>query len=198
MSFDEFMDNANTKINDFFKTRKPIHEENINKIKENYLNVVSGAYDDSLDSSIAEVRVGPYEDADTKIKLGGKVDRIDNHDNTYSIVDYKTGRKLKHNEDDVTTCFQVLLYAYILEQQEKKNMTSCKYLYLRLNRVVNCVYNEDIKKQLKSILNNLKETLDSGEFITQESKDTCKYCTFSKVCGRDESLLEKRKWLIQD
>lgn len=191
MTFDEFMSNADKKIEDFFKTRKPVHTETINIIKNRYLTIVKAGYEKGLEESEAEFKVKPYKDKESNISIYGTIDRIDKKDNKYKIIDYKTGKNVKHEEDDVITCFQVLLYAYILEKEYGKEIEGCEYKYLRVHRTVTSVYNDSIKTQLKNKLMEIRDTLNSGEFYTNESRKTCRYCSYKNICGRDEAEAAK-------
>ena len=51
------------------------------------------------------------------LRIHGFPDRVEKlEDGTYCVVDFKTGREVEHIENDPSTCFQALIYAYILEK----------------------------------------------------------------------------------
>ncbi|MDX1277320.1 PD-(D/E)XK nuclease family protein [Oceanihabitans sediminis] len=80
------------------------------------------------DKSIATLKI---PELDFDIKLTGKVDRVDSYNGTTRIIDYKTGKVEKNQVEiadweAITTdykkyskSFQVLLYAYMMHQENK-------------------------------------------------------------------------------
>lgn len=187
-SKDEFMANAKSKLQAYFKKRIPIHTNNMTNIETNYLDMALQGYDSDphlkVDSS--EKWLGPYTDSITGLSFGGIVDRVEQLENgNYQIVDYKTYKDIKNIDDDIDTCFQVVLYAYLLEKLEHKQVESCEYRYLRNPRVIKCQYNDNIKKQLEDKLMKIKSALDSGIFECADDEKSCRYCKYANICLKE-------------
>ena len=52
------------------------------------------------------------------VLLEGYPDRVEKTpEGEYIIADYKTGKRISHQANDVDTCLQVVIYAYIMEQK---------------------------------------------------------------------------------
>ena len=108
------------------------------------------------------------------------------------IVDYKTGRQIRHVQDDVDTCLQVLIYAYMMEKQGY-SVDGCEYRYLRLNEKVTCCYNDEMKEALNQKLQQFKSAMESGVFPIadpEDQKEVCRYCQYGKVCGKKTEMEE--------
>jgi CRISPR/Cas system-associated exonuclease Cas4 (RecB family) len=105
-------------------------------------------------------------------------------DGEYIIADFKTGWKIKHVEDDIHTCLQVVVYAYLMEQMGLP-ISRCEYRYPRDSKKVSCRYDEAMKQQLNEKLLEFKNALLSGEFPATASDDACKYCTLGNICHQN-------------
>ena len=128
---------------------------------------------------------------DCGIKIHGYPDRVEKlDDGSYIVVDFKTKRKVEHVEDDIDTCLQVIIYAYILEKELGMNIKRGEYRYLRTGDVVTCDYNDEIKDKLSDKLKEFKECLERGLFgvpaflSKDDEKDICKYCKYGGICGK--------------
>lgn len=132
-----------------------------------------------------------YTDKNTGITIHGFPDKvIKNSDGTYRVVDYKTGRKVKHKVDDIPSMIQCTLYAYILEQNRHVKVTSFEYRYLR-NKVSVYSTNNGLTmdthyENLKNTLEDLKHSLETGVFEDKDKK-ICKDCYFKDVCSKNKS-----------
>lgn len=126
--------------------------------------------------------------SESGVTIHGFPDKVvKNVDGTFKIVDYKTGRKVKHSISDVASMIQCTIYAYNLEHRFKNaKVTSFEYWYLRLKEKV---YSNDETidmsyhyAKLTEVLKALKEALDTGIFEPNQS--ACKNCYYSSVCKR--------------
>lgn len=128
------------------------------------------------------------------ITIHGRLDRVEKfRDGTYRIVDFKTNRKEEHKEDDIDTCLQVVIYAYLWEHEgEGHTVSGCEYRNLRKGRIIPCKYDDEMKEKLLGKLNDFKAAMDTGNFPISEyatnrkddDPDPCKYCKFGGVCGK--------------
>ncbi|WP_295152216.1 PD-(D/E)XK nuclease family protein [uncultured Ruminococcus sp.] len=126
----------------------------------------------------------PYEDMG--ITLTGLPDRVEIcPDGSGLIADFKTGRVLKHTDDDIDSCLQTVIYAYMMEKNGV-SVSGCEYRYVRLNKVVSCRYDEDMKQRLYEKLSVFAKALENSEFGCTDNSDDCRYCPHSGICGREE------------
>jgi RecB family exonuclease len=141
-----------------------------------------------------------------KVKLFGKIDRVDEKNSVTNILDYKTGtikmKKIDENNkneffNEVTTDikykenFQVLFYSYLYK---KKNLVS------KINAGIYSVKN--IKKGITMFSDNFIEETDFNEFenklieltsgmynplhpfVQTEELKNCEYCSYKEICNR--------------
>ena len=107
-------------------------------------------------------------------------------------MDYKSGKKIKHTADDIDTCLQVILYAYMMEKTGC-NVSSGEYHYLKLGTAISCRYDDEIKEKLSAKLSEFKTVMEKGQFPISgnaDSKDDspCTYCKYGLVCGKDTEI----------
>lgn len=128
---------------------------------------------------------------ETGVKLHGFPDRIEMlDDGTYLVVDYKTGGEVKHKEDDINTCLQVVIYAYLMEHMGYK-ISGCEYRYIRIGEEVRCKYDDEIKEKLTVVLEKFKEMMTKSYF---PCGNACDFCKFGKVCGVENIEIAENLW----
>ena len=116
------------------------------------------------------------------VKLSGYPDRVEkDKDGNYIIADFKTKRRLEHIKDDIDTCLQVVIYAWLCEQ-EGINISRCDYRYIRKNEIVTCRYDKDMKTKLNEKLLVFREALTTGSFPKADKKEACRYCKMGDIC----------------
>jgi CRISPR/Cas system-associated exonuclease Cas4 (RecB family) len=103
----------------------------------------------------------------------------------YIIADYKTGKRISHQANDIDTCLQVVIYAYIMEQKNIP-ISRCEYRYLRDGVTVPCRYDDSMKEKLNDKLLVFKNALTTGQFPVAENRSACTYCKLANICGRDQ------------
>ena len=126
----------------------------------------------------------PFNLTYNNINLKGKIDRIDKYpDNTYEILDYKTGTSLKIDtlksyEDSKD--FQLEFY-YIASRD--KMINSVGYYMLNDCTIKTEVVLEEKLLILDQHLKALRTT--KVNFKQTENFDTCKFCAYKVICQRD-------------
>ena len=126
------------------------------------------------------------------MKLHGYPDRVEKTDDgSCLVVDFKSARQLSHEQDDITTCLQVVIYACLMEHNGYK-VSGGEYRYIRRGETVSCRYDDDMKKQLSDRLEEFRECLEDGYFplaeAAEDGQDPCRFCRFGPVCGKDNEL----------
>ncbi len=117
------------------------------------------------------------------IRLSGKVDRMDMiEDGVFSIMDYKTGKLDKKYLDP----FQINLYAYIMNQTNRKTVKGILY-YLADNEILEFDIDEETARKTRFVLDakvgNLKRAHEENSFPEKPSM-LCKWCDFVTNCPK--------------
>ena len=191
-SEEQFAKEALDRFNEYLILNPSDNEALVEDCRNNFLKMMQNAYEmEGNELTAFRERDIYYTHPDTGLTIHGFPDKvIKNTDGTYRVVDYKTGRKVKHKVDDIPSMIQCTLYAYILEKNRHIKVTSFEYRYLR-NKM--SVYSTDFGytmdmhyENLERTLNNLKYALETGKFEDQE-KSVCKDCYFKDVCSKNKS-----------
>ncbi len=153
--------------------------------------------------------VYPIDKENNTVTIKGKVDRIDDLDGQYYLIDYKTGvlnageLKFSNWEDLITNVnsskiLQLLIYAYLFiknQEGEGQNVIPGIFSLRKPSKGVIYVKMEDtleidtetagLIEQL--ILSVIKKIFDSSEdFIQTTDQDNCRYCAYQAICNRVE------------
>ena len=193
LSLDEFKQLAATAFDEYMKITVPLVPEKIENAREEFVEWLEHGY--KMDE--ANPRKVDFKEEDkttlhdeSGVMIHGFPDRVEEtSDGKAVIIDFKTGRD-EHIEDDVDTCLQVLIYAYIVEKECHKQIDHCEYRMLRKeNGIIKCKYDQEIKDKLTEKLLVFKNALDTGDFSIepmskQEERSKCTYCMFADICGK--------------
>ena len=193
LSLDEFKELAANAFDEYLKITVPLVLEKAESAREEFVTWLENGY--RMDE--ANPRKVDFKEEDkttlhdeSGITIHGFPDRVEEtSDGKAVIIDFKTGRD-EHIEDDVDTCLQVLIYAYIVEKECHKQIDHCEYRMLRKeNGIIKCKYDQEIKDKLTEKLLIFKNALDTGDFsiepmTKQEERSKCTYCMFGDICGK--------------
>lgn len=186
VSLEEFLRLSGEFFDRYIAQHPPLLTEKIPNVKAEFLDMMQMAYNGDPHCKV----VLAEEDIECKhitdVTIHGFPDRVELlDDGTCLIVDFKTGRRVKHVENDFMTCFQVIIYAYLMESMGYK-VSGAEFRYIRLGQTVKCKYDMEMKKKLSEALTQFKKTMESGEFLRCNSlDDTCSYCQYLGVCNKD-------------
>lgn len=187
---DTFLQRADAAFEAFLKRRPPIHQDAAAKEKKVFLNMMKTAYKEDPKKKVVFSEEKKSCVHSTGILLEGYPDRVEQiGDDDYIIADYKTGKNITHKENDIDTCLQAVIYAYMLEQQGM-HITECQYRYLRHGMTIHCWYDDDMKARLDAKLQELKNALDTGNFPYGGDKDVCEYCKLKHICDKQTDAEE--------
>lgn len=110
--------------------------------------------------------------------VGGRLDALMKDDESYYILDYKTGSIPKNPEYD----FQTMVYLLCADKL-LKNYNSLKFVYIDLRNNKNCVieFNDKFRIEYTERLTKIcSEILQVQEFAG--NSDKCKFCEYVKFC----------------
>ena len=188
MTLEEFLKLSEEYFNRFMKQNSALLTDSVESEKASFLEMMETAYemDPHREAALAEEDVSATHESG--VKIHGYPDRVEKlEDGSYLVVDFKTGRNIGHIKDDIDTCLQIVIYAYLLEQKGYK-VSGGEFRYIRLGEVVSCKYDDEMKAALNDKLTLFKEVMESGEFplpgaIFDVGNDPCKYCKCMSICG---------------
>ena len=144
-----------------------------------------------------------------QVKIGGKVDRIDEIDGIYRIIDYKTGSVkkafssieslfTKEEDNRNNEAFQTLLYCWLFDKSDLtqiipglydiKGMNESKFSpEFKMAKKELLDFNE-VKNEFEIHLRKLIEDIfDPNIAFTQtQNQKICENCDFINICKRDE------------
>ncbi len=211
ISKEEFMKNAKKEFDDFFKRNPPISDDEVKQsanTKNLFLKCVENGFDKLHDKNIVSVEeeiIGKFPNKGLKtcpkIIIKGRPDCIYEENGKYVIVDFKTGSKIKHINNDAKTCMQALFYAYCFElthEAEAAEVDRVEYHYLKHNAIVSCKWDNATRDVIYNILNAFISGLENNYFLPRSTINTRKkdpdltrgeikkylfpkYCEFCKI-----------------
>ena len=195
MTEKEFISLAENEIDCFLLQKTPLIDVNANAIKDDFISMMSNAYRTDTKRRVVLAEEDIYCEHESGVRIHGFPDRVEEMpDGSYLVVDYKTGATVKHVQDDINTCLQVVMYAYLMEHKKDNplSISGGEFRYIKVGQNIDCKYDDEIKGALNDKLAEFKSGLESGEFpISSAAFDTdggspCKFCKYISVCGRNE------------
>ena len=172
----------------FLKKHPPLIPENVPAVREQFLEMMETAREMDPQREIALEEEDISCTHESGVKIHGFPDRVEKlDDGTYLVVDFKSGRRVKHVQDDIGTCLQVIIYAYLMEQKGFP-VSGGEYRYIRLGETVTCRFDDDMKRQLSERLTMFRDCMQNGSFpaaqTPEDGEDPCKYCKYKAICGK--------------
>lgn len=186
MSKEAFMKLSEEYFDRFLAGHPPLITENVYLVKGQFLDMMETAYEKDPHGEVVLEEKDISCLHESGVRIHGFPDRVEKlDDGSYLVVDFKSGRRITHVQDDIGTCLQVIIYAYLMEQMGF-HIAGGEYRYLRLGEKVTCRYDDDMKQQLLDCMNQFKEYMQKGYFpaaVPSEDEDPCKYCKYKGMCG---------------
>lgn len=132
---------------------------------------------------------------DGSYKLNGVMDRVDQlADGSIEVIDYKTGF-YQYTDKDLLSSTQLDIYALAAFELYKvdKVMVTYENVNGKPGHTTFSVLKhkgevKDIKERISAYVENLRQTLKSGEFNANVGPH-CRYCAFNKVCSDFKGFL---------
>ncbi len=195
MPEEAFLDLCEKAFDDFLAGRPPIHEHDAEKETREFLKMMQTAYRTDPGNEVISAENEYSFTHPCGVKLRGFIDRVEKEpDGTFIVADYKTKRKIEHEKDDINTCLQVVIYAWLCEQAGNP-VKRCDYRYIRKGKTISCSYDDLRKTELKEKLEVFKEALTTNTFPRNPGKndENCRYCTMNDICFWDEEAEGKEE-----
>ena len=182
----DFLEMSAAAFDRFLLRRPPIHVPAAELEKERFVKMMGTAWEQEKQCA-GEVLSAEEEYTFTHpsgVKLKGYPDRVEKTRNgEFIIADFKTKRRREHVKDDIDTCLQVVIYAWLCEQAGT-DISRCEYRYIRKNEVITCRYDEYMKGLLGEKLKAFRTAVENNDFPRAESKEACRYCRMGDICGQ--------------
>lgn len=164
--------------------RPPIHKDAAVRKRAEFLRMMENAFDSDPRRTVLSAEEEYRNTHPSGVRLRGYPDRIEQlPDGKALIVDFKTKRRVEHVENDIDTCLQAVVYAW-LGSQKGLEINGCEYRYLRKDRTVHCAYDETMQQALNEKLTAFRQALETGDFPRNpgDRKKNCKYCRLGDIC----------------
>ena len=102
---------------------------------------------------------------------GGRLDALVKKDDTYYILDYKTGSAPKNAKYD----YQTMIYLLAVQAFFKTDRVVFVYLDLKNKTDVKIELTSDLAKEYKDKLEQITKKIESEEFIAKQKECKCEY-----------------------
>ncbi len=200
MSKDDFLALSGEYFDRFLLEHPPLVKQKADAEREEFLDMMGISYDMDPQRQVVLKEEDIHCTHESGVKIHGFPDRVEKlNDGSYLIVDFKSKRKLEHMPDDIETCLQVVIYAYLMESRGFK-VSGGEYRYIRLGEPpVTCKYDKEMKDALNKKLEYFKDRMEKARFPASgldidkspNSPDACKYCAYGMICRKgDEEVSE--------
>ena len=184
---DELIALGSEMFDNYLLKRPPLNKEDAVSEKQEFLKMIDNALIMQANNIIeaAEKRF-TVTHPESGITLTGFPDRVESRlsDKAGIIADFKTGRIVKHFKDDIDSCLQTVIYAYMIGCKGKK-IEQCEYRYVRTNDVVTCRYDSEMKSKLDEKLIQFAAALRENDFECTDNEENCAFCRFGSICGKE-------------
>ena len=111
--------------------------------------------------------------------FGGRLDALVKEDDTYYILDYKTGSAPKNAKFD----YQTMIYLLAVSKFFKTDKV--KFVYIDLKNNVNNITNFDLTKQseYEKLIIDICKKIESAQLPEEiEHSKSCDFCEYKKIC----------------
>lgn len=114
--------------------------------------------------------------------LTGKIDRIDKEDESYHLIDYKTGRSEREDE------FQLMAYSILTEEALGMKLAKASYLYLRSGNLKSFQPGEEAKAKAKARVLEVAEQIRNDKEFPPHPTKICNWCDYVEFCPAKEEV----------
>ena len=187
LSCEDFLKLSGEFFDRYIAEHPPLIPDKVDAEKDSFLEMLENAYKTDPHRKVILKEEDIHCTHSSGVKLHGFPDRVEKlEDGSLLIVDFKTGRTVNHEKDDINSCLQVVIYAYLMESKGYK-VSGGEFRYIKAGQTITCKYDDEMKAKLSEKLELFKEMMISGDFPCGYDCDFCKYCD---ICNRaDEPAL---------
>ena len=181
MTKSEFLDACENAFDDRLVQRPPLHADDAAKAKEDFLEMMESAFRQDPGNVVVSAEDKYMHVHPSGVSLHGYPDRVEkDKDGKYLIVDFKTKRKMDHVKDDIDTCLQIVIYAWLCEQKGIP-VDRCEYRYLRNGLTIPCRYDDLMRTALDKKMEEFAAAVSGNDFPRRASDNNCNYCQMSDI-----------------
>ena len=183
LSLTDFNRLAERTFDSYMAARPPLIPSLVKKERDTFLRLANTGYFyvSNSESILTEQKIEPVKLGN--ITLRGIPDRLETGaDGRTIIADYKSGRVIRHDSEDIRSCIQALLYAMMLRESQGIKVDSCEYRYLRFDSTVNCDVTPETEAEVMALLEEAAQDISSADF---PGTGNCKDCEFSDICKKE-------------
>lgn len=177
-----FLANAEQIFARFLAERPPMNQRDAAKYHQDFQKAVENGYDAVADMQIEDAEQDLSAEYACGITVYGRPDAIVRQsDGTIRVVDYKTGRTLKHEKEDYISCIQVMLYADMLHRKEIE-VEGGDYRYLVLNKKISCEYTPERAVLIEQKIAEIADAMQRNDYPANTTNNNCRYCPYKEFC----------------
>ncbi len=187
MAENDFLSMCEEAFNAFLLSRPPVQDSDARKSLSDFLSMMKIAYESDDNNRVLSAETEYEYTHPSGVKLHGYPDRVEETaDGEYLIADFKTKRSIEHEENNVESCLQVIIYAWLCDCEEHP-ISRGEYRYIRKGKNISCAYDDKAKEKLNELLLSFKEALETNNFpqTPGEKRKNCKYCIMKSLCDED-------------
>lgn len=196
MSLEDFLKMSGEYFDRFIEQHPPLVAQNAEAEREQFLDMMETAYNMDPRREVVLKEENIHCVHESGVRIHGFPDRIEKlEDGSYLVVDFKSSKSKSHKPDDIDTCLQIMIYAYMMEQKGF-NISGGEFRYIRLGDTVSCKYDDEMKQKLFDKLTVFKDHMKTAYFPIPDKayeenqedggSDQCKYCKFALICGKEQ------------
>ena len=186
----EFLSRCERAFDGFILSRPAVIASSADAAKEDFMEMMEYGYSTDPRNEPVASEEDIHARHPAGVNVHGFPDRVERTpDGKYIIVDYKTGGSVQHVDNDIDSCFQAVVYAWLIETEKGYPVDHCEFRYPRAKQVVTCRYDDEMREALAQRLAYFRAGMQSGNFAPCEKCD--KFCKFTSICkkAREEARL---------
>ena len=185
MSKEEILEKAGELWDDYMTKRPPVNKNHASELRQEFLDMAVNGWLSDIDNEVIHCEYGMEFVHPSGIKIIGKADRVEkSSDNAITVADFKTGKSEGYEENDINSCIQTLLYAYMLSKQGI-NAENCEYRFVKENRKVKCTYSDIFEAEIDMILEKIADSIKQNSFERIYDRNKCMYCGYAGICPKE-------------
>ena len=203
LSKEELLRRAGEAFDRFMAKNPPLTTHSLQREKEDFLELMGMAFDQDAAGIRTSVLLAEEDieavHQESGVKLHGLPDRVElTGGQEARIVDFKTGRQNKFVENDIDSCLQAVIYAFLVESKSGEREAPVRvqggeFRLLRLGEKTAFDYDEAMRAALSKKLKSFREALEEGCFEPpvfagkegeKNEQEICRYCRFDSICGK--------------